>query len=362
MLQTSISEWVNATGFQVASRGEFLAATVVVAAARSATGATDPEAFLSAEVLRALTKACGVHVERTKAPYSRQVDSTAIYWGVTCESMPAAAIAAPERPVARPNKKGTKEARRAARGTPPADPERLRVLPRERGVVPHFTRYTDELLSLRSAPRMLELSLFPNAKELTESFACFNAVRTHLCDHFKPDDPSVRLVAIGDGLTPRTAALFAFRTSWRCISIDPLMTRPAQWCSEVNRLSAARAKVEEAADYLVGERLLLVLPHAHVALSTCVRLCHWNKALGAVVIPCCNWYKSAEGCEAPLHEADDLGIVSPHRLVRCWGWTSEQTHLPPAVPPPTLSLEESKGVDEGAQTLCGMCNEVADGA
>jgi hypothetical protein len=30
---------------------------------------------------------------------------------------------------------------------------------------------------IRCAPRMIELGLFPSAKELTQSFACFNAVR-----------------------------------------------------------------------------------------------------------------------------------------------------------------------------------------
>lgn len=341
LCEAAIDEWIRATGFQLASRGEFVAAAAVVVAARSATGATDSDGWFYATVLQALTKACG-RVERRKAPYLRQVDGAAIYWGVTCESMPAAALAAPARPLTRSSKKCAKAARRAAQGKAPADPERFRVMPPERGVVPHFTRYMDELLSLHCAPRVLELGLFPNAKELTESFACFNAVRRHLCDNFRPDDPSVRLVAIGDGLTPRTAALFAFRTSWRCVSVDPLMARPEHWCREVDRLTAVRAKVEDVADHLVGERLLLVLPHAHVALSTCVSLCQWKKALGAVVIPCCNWYKSAEGCGRPLHEADDLGVVSPHRSVRCWSWAHDQQHFPLAVPLPALSQGESK--------------------
>ena len=57
-----------------------------------------------------------------------------------------------------------------------------------------------------------------NAKELSESFACFNAARVHLAETFLPSDPHVTLLAIGDGLTPRTAALFAFRTAWRSSS------------------------------------------------------------------------------------------------------------------------------------------------
>ena len=63
------------------------------------------------------------------------------------------------------DKKEDRKQLRLAKGVPEADPTRFRVLPKERGgVVPHFTRYMDELLSLRSGPAMLELQLFPNAK------------------------------------------------------------------------------------------------------------------------------------------------------------------------------------------------------
>ena len=74
------------------------------------------------------------------------------------------------------------------------------------------SRYTSELLSLACGPRLLELGLYPDAKELTESFAAFSAVREHLKEHFVPHDPTVTVLCVGDGVAPRTAALFAFRT------------------------------------------------------------------------------------------------------------------------------------------------------
>eukprot|EP00966_Prymnesium_polylepis_P331525 7387091-Prymnesium_polylepis.1 len=92
------------------------------------------------------------------------------------------------------------------------------------------------------------------------------------------------------------------------------MNEADKWGAQVERLAAVRAKVEDVATHLTGERLLLVLPHAHVSLSACLQQCRWTRALGAVVIPCCNWYKSGTECGEPVHAADDLGIVSPHRL------------------------------------------------
>ena len=47
--------------------------------------------------------------------------------------------------------------------------------------------------------QLLELRLFPSTKELTESFACFHAARTHLRTTFAPEDPDVLLLAVGDG-------------------------------------------------------------------------------------------------------------------------------------------------------------------
>ena len=117
-----------------------------------------------------------------------------------------------------------------------------------------------------------------NAKELSESFGCFNAARTQLSEHFKPDDPrcfgwskcnvlqwsgmcaegaesadthlpplpmphSVLLVAVGDGLTPRTAALFAFRTQWTCVAINPLMVEPEAWAGKVTAERSRRRQM-----------------------------------------------------------------------------------------------------------------------
>jgi hypothetical protein len=177
---------------------------------------------------------------------------------------------------------------------------------------------------------------------LTDSL--LHQVREQLSDAFRPDDPSVLLVCVGDGLTPRTAGLFCFRTKWKCISVDPLMRGPlgfhsdeTRWSEHIERLTVRRARLQDAAPSpagkWVGERVLLVLPHAHIALDECLEYVRWSAQLGAVVMPCCNWYLGAKGCGPPLYEEDDLGVVSPHRQVSVWKWAPGDA-LPPAVPPP----------------------------
>ena len=112
-------------------------------------------------------------------------------------------------------------------------------------------------------------------------------VREHLGDAFRPDDPSVLLVCVGDGLSPRTASLFCFRTKWKCISVDPLMRGPlgfhsdeTRWSEHIERLTARRARLQDAvpvpAGKFVGERVLLVLPHAHIGLDECLQCVRWS--------------------------------------------------------------------------------------
>ena len=158
-LEEALAGWAQAANFRLAERGHFIAAAEVVAAARMATEATDSESYLTAAVLRVLTHVVGASIERRKPPHAK-ASGGGMHWGVTCQAMKAVPFDTSQQ-TALSNKKATRQEKRAARGMPPPDPDRLRHLPPERGVVPHFTRYTDELLSMRAAPALLELKLFP---------------------------------------------------------------------------------------------------------------------------------------------------------------------------------------------------------
>lgn len=233
------------------------------------------------------------------------------------------------------------------------DPGRSRASAPNAG--PTFTRYVNECLRLACAPELMRLRLFPDAKELTESFAINAAVRTHLASTHPASDERVTLVAVGDGNTPRTAALFAFLTRWHCVAIDPILVPWATWREKrrieeddehsvrgtprggvdpdeggaddpnnpnewggVRRLRAFARTMQETV--VECDRAVLVMVHAHVSLADCLRNVRTRSGrLAAVIMPCCDWYgKLAHPTRgrAPAAEYEDRAVVSPQRLVR----------------------------------------------
>ena len=82
----------------------------------------------------------------------------------------------------------------------------------------------DRFLRWECGRHLLGLGLFPDAKEISESVACLQAVLEHCAQHaFSPASGDTLVVCVGDGRTPRTAALVAMRSRWDCVSIDPAL-------------------------------------------------------------------------------------------------------------------------------------------
>ncbi|CAE8592891.1 unnamed protein product, partial [Polarella glacialis] len=248
-------------------------------------------------------------------------------FGVDCEEFPAQAVRleAGEAKAARAVRKEQRLQQGDLALRPLAERGELGVTPGEKFCDAEkyvegtgSSRYLSELLSLACAPELLKLRLYPDAKELTESFAAFHAVRTHLSASFAPDDPAVTVVCVGDGSVPRTAALFAFRTRWTCYAVDPQMRRPGENWGGVERLIGMTAKIEDCK--FEAEKLLIVCVHAHVGLAECLAVVEAKEALGIVAMPCCNYYNRLQMPDPmmPLAEYHDSGVVSPHRLVRIW--------------------------------------------
>jgi len=155
---------------------------------------------------------------------------------------------------------------------------------------------------------MLALKLFPNAKELTESVAAYNAVRkTRL---FQLNDPSVTLISVGDGCTPRTAAMFAFRSAWRCWSVDPRLR--SDW-SAVQRLHVKPQRVEDC-EPMHTDKLVIVAVHSHAPLDVaCQKFTAEQRVV--IAIPCC---VPQERERPPDFEYVDKGIWSPQNKVMVW--------------------------------------------
>mmetsp|Transcript_5141 Transcript_5141/g.9466 ORF Transcript_5141/g.9466 Transcript_5141/m.9466 type:complete len:430 (+) Transcript_5141:107-1396(+) len=130
--------------------------------------------------------------------------------------------------------------------------------------------YLDELLMCRCAPDLLNLGLYPNAKEVTESFSLFNATRRHMQKHFDPKDPNVVCVVVGDGSTPRTAAMMCYRTKWKVYSVDPMMKLDPKW-NNIRNLKVYRAPIEDVTITVPkGHKALVLCMHTHVTLECCL--------------------------------------------------------------------------------------------
>ena len=176
-------------------------------------------------------------------------------------------------------------------------------------------RYIDEFLGLTTAPLLIQQQLFPNAKEITESMGMYAAVRQYVRPVFNLDysDKSITVVVIGDGHTPRTAALFATRSRWQAISIDPLL-RDKEW--KINNLTCISKKIQECSRLTTG-KYIIVLPHAHVDIESCLHAIPTPIAI--VGMPCCfpmNFKKDSPDYE--YYEYHDNSILSPHNMIRIW--------------------------------------------
>ncbi len=168
---------------------------------------------------------------------------------------------------------------------------------------------------------MLALKLFPNAKEITESFGAYAAVRRHL--HLDFSDPSISVLCVGDGHAPRTAATFAMRSCWMCFSVDPNM-RPRGWERKIERLHAYRDAVKGFGNgwnppeehYRKYSRCIMVGVHSHASLISSISAARrLSKNVSVVSIPCC----VKHDYDAMWHERyDDAEIMSPHRNVYVW--------------------------------------------
>ena len=190
-------------------------------------------------------------------------------------------------------------------------------------------RYLTELVRLRCAPDLLDprFRLFPNAKEVTESFGAFNACRNHFRDWMQDRETPVEVYCVGDGCRPRTGAVFALRTRWNVTSVDPALKSPRATAS-VPRLFCEARRVEEL-DGAHSRRCLIVAVHSHAPMDAVLERFTADE-MGAIVIPCC----VDQSCSIaslglarlkPKAVYPDMGIHSPMRTVSVWRWGKSET-------------------------------------
>ena len=174
----------------------------------------------------------------------------------------------------------------------------------------HLFSYIDDFISMKCFPDIASMGLYPNAKEITETCSAFWAVMRHVdwADSTKSD---VTLVSVGDGSTPRTAAMFAYRTAWDCISIDPLLKNDEKW-NDIRRLNLVRTKCREN-PIVTDKSLVIVAVHSHAPLTEILSNVTSTKNRALVAIPCCVPYVGM-----PDLEYTDSRIWSPKNKVMVW--------------------------------------------
>ena len=181
------------------------------------------------------------------------------------------------------------------------------------------TRYLDEFIRLRCAPDLLAHRLFPNAKEITESMAAWNAIRK--CMRGQLDNPSVVVFDVASGVMPRTSGVIAHLTPWTVHAIDPELRADTESLQRINRLFLHAVKVQdfELMDPPEYEYAIIVAVHPHVRVEHLVPLARYAKQAFIISIECCvpqvmpdtlSWVQRSEH--------SDFGILSPKRTVRVW--------------------------------------------
>ena len=193
-------------------------------------------------------------------------------------------------------------------------------------------RYIDEFIRLKCAPDLLAARIYPNAKEITESMAAFDAARKAVGAEALGDKEWL-MVDVGCGSTPRNAALFAFRTNWMCLAVDPQL-RLSRY-PEIDRMHCHKLQIEQMVPHVLFRKptkIMAVAVHAHVRLPAIMdmlakvgrSLLEKNrpmlKRVVLVAIPCCIEQILPE---EPKKQIVDWGIWSPKRTVKVWDFNKE---------------------------------------
>ncbi|CAF3853397.1 unnamed protein product [Adineta steineri] len=210
--------------------------------------------------------------------------------------------------------------------------------------------YLDQFLQLICAPDLITMGLFPNAKEITESFAVWTALRRYILPKLSlssssstttctTDNRQNAIIVVGDGMTPRTAALCAYLTKgqWQCYSIDPLLQYDTyaditfinrrslttiDQCKEwknIKGLRMTRAKIQTVS--IQCRKAIIVMMHAHVTIEDAINAVDASEGIyGVVTCPCCKWAPYQEECfqQAPHEQYIDKRLLSAKNQINVW--------------------------------------------
>lgn len=142
-------------------------------------------------------------------------------------------------------------------------------------------RYVGDFFACKCAPDLLKAGIYPNVKEITESAAAHYAARNHLPVSLR--DKNISVVCVGDGRTPRTAAMFALRSAWTAFSVDPNLKLINY---DIKRLYQLKYKIEIMPLLIENDTIVIVAVHSHAPLEAALDRVK-GKTVHVIAIPCC---------------------------------------------------------------------------
>lgn len=179
-------------------------------------------------------------------------------------------------------------------------------------------KYIDELIRSRCFPDLLATGWYPDAKELTESAAAFRASKKL---QLAWDDPDVCVIAVGDGRWPRTAAMFAFRTRWTTIAVDPRAAINGEVpgvrrCYSIPKTLGDCTSPWDYCGLPLFQHYVFACVHSHAPTAELLDSMEGAPGDVHVISNRCCYDDSLD--QDPSYEYLDWGIWSPERRVRVW--------------------------------------------
>jgi hypothetical protein len=170
--------------------------------------------------------------------------------------------------------------------------------------------YIERFMGMSCAVDLLSHKMYPNAKEITESFGCFEAVVNNL--PYDRDD-KVNVVCVGDGHSPRTAAMFAFRSPWDTYSIDPVLRQKGHW-KQIKRLETINKRIQDV-NLTFKDPTVIVHCHAHVKIEDSLKSISAPK-ISVISMECC--VAQFIDKRKPDLEYTDHAVWTPCNRIKIW--------------------------------------------
>ncbi len=189
-------------------------------------------------------------------------------------------------------------------------------------------KYLNRYIRLKASADMQALELFPNLKEIQESFSIFNVIESYILKRDTNIDRNkenhVLCFVVGDGTTPRTAAVINFMTKWDTISCDPIMRNPAKYAG-IKRCEVHTSKGEDIVEMVTQrveivehEYVILIFPHSHIPNTNEIYKHFTDKKVWIINMPCCH---KKQDDYLPLKEwvsFKDDAVASPENTIKVY--------------------------------------------